>query len=91
MPRRRQRRKRRWYDNDRGPRCVTGKITYPDRAAAEQAVEDVADRARRTGQRVPRRAYPCEDGCGGWHLTALSGRAFERAKQLRSENYQEGT
>jgi hypothetical protein len=46
--------------------CPTGKTRYRDH---ESAVTALRGMARSTRERVPGRAYPCDE-CAGWHLTA---------------------
>lgn len=58
-------------DNRTGT-CPTGKVRYETEADARAALARVKEaRAERPDGRAPERDYyPCERGCGGWHLTS---------------------
>jgi|GEM_PF-2264206 len=66
-------------------RCpTTGKRSYPTRQAAERMLGKAqTDRLRRgdargsrRGIKLESRVYPCDGGCGGWHLTEMSRREY---------------
>lgn len=47
------------------------KGAYRSRHEAEAELSRILEKPDVPGEKKPRRAYECDDGCGWWHLTSL--------------------
>ena len=62
--------------------CPTGKVIHTSKTEAQFVLLCLWREAQgKPGKKAPKRAYECDRGCGGWHLTSMTDEQYQSRKR----------